>query len=309
LSTSDPAAPAGRPLHWDRTIDRGLVHRDAIAEVLLTDLLRTGETSFLVAAQWSRSHRVYRPDATGRHDPMLFLESIRQSGLAVSHLAFGVGPDQQSLMRDVSFTLDPRTEPRGLLHSTNLAITVDCRDLIVRSGRLRGMTLELTFAADDLQFATGYGTIRWISAGSYAALRARTGHRLDWDQLRWSSTIPPRVASTIRDAPDVLLAAEPGPGPRRRLVVPLEHPVYFDHALDHAPGMLLMDAAWQAVFEHRGDRARLVSCALDCPTFTELGVDTDILLLPVSAQTTEFAVLQAGQRTAFGYVRVGPAPP
>jgi hypothetical protein len=300
---------AGRPLHWDRTLDRGLVHRDAIAEVLLTDLLRTGETTFLLGAQWPRSHRVYRPDPNGRHDPMLVLESIRQSGLAVSHVAFGVGSDQQSLMRDVSFTLDPQTEPRGLLRSTNVAITVECRDVLLRAGRLRGMTLDLTFAADDLRFATGSGTIRWISAQSYAALRARTGHRLDWDQLRWSSTLPRRVPSSIRDTPDVLLAAEPGPGPRRRLVVPLEHPVYFDHPLDHAPGMLLIDAAWQAVFEQRGDRARLVGCALDCPTFTELGVDTDILLVPVSARTTEFAVLQAGQRTAFGYLRVGPAPP
>jgi hypothetical protein len=170
------------------------------------------------------------------------------------------------------------------------------------------MTLSLSFAADDLPFATGAGTIRWVSAQSYAALRARTGHRLDWDQLRWSSTIPPRAPSAIRDTADVLLAAEPGPGPRRRLVVPLEHPVYFDHALDHAPGMLLMDAAWQAIVDYRGDRARLVSCALDCPTFTELGVDTDILLTPAPARTTEFAVLQAGQRTAFGYVRVGPPP-
>jgi len=305
MPVSDPTVRAGRLPRWDHTIDRALVHRDAIAEVLLTDLLQTGEATFLIGAQWSRSHRVYRPDAIGRHDPMLILESIRQSGLAVSHQGFGVGFDQQSLMRDVSFTLDPRTEPRGLLRSTNLTITVECRDVIVRAGRLRGMTLHLGFAADDLQFATGLGTIRWISAPSYAALRERTGHRRDWDQLRWSNSIPSRLASAIRDTPDVLLAAEPGPGPRRRLVVPLEHPVYFDHPLDHAPGMLLMDAAWQAVFEYRDDRARLVSCALDCPAFTELGVDTDIQLLPVSARTTEFAVWQGGERTAYGFVRVG----
>lgn len=284
------------------------MHRDSIAEVLLTDLIRIGETKFLIAAQWSRSHRVYRPDHNGRHDPMLILESVRQIGLAVSHLGFGVGFDQQSLMREVSFALDPRTEPRGLLRSTDLAVTVSCRDLILRAGQLRGMTLDLSFAADDLQFATGCGTVRWIAADKYAALRARTGHRLDWDQLRWTSTVPPRVRSWLRDVPDVLLAAVPGPGPRRRLVTPLEHPVYFDHALDHAPGMLLMDAAWQAVCEHRGDRARLVSCALDFPNFTELGVDTDILLAPVSAETTEFAVLQAGRRTAYGYVRVGSPP-
>jgi len=303
LRTSDPAR-AGRVLQWDRTIDRGLVHRDSIAEVLLTDLIKVGETDFLVAAQWPRSHRVYRPDRIGRHDPMLILESIRQAGLAVSHFGFGVGFDQQSLMRDVSFVLDQRTEPRALLRSTNIAITAGCRDVITRGGRLRGMTLDLSFAADDLHFATGGGTIRWISAQSYAALRARGGTRLDWDQLRWSTTAAPRLPSAIRADADGLLAAESRPGPRRRLVVPLDHPVYFDHALDHAPGMLLIDAAWQAEFEQRGDGARLVGCALDCPTFTELGVDTDIVLRRVSSDTTEFAVHQDGRSTATGYLRV-----
>jgi len=306
---SDPAVPAGRTPRWNQTIDRRLVHRDSIAEVLLTDLLRTGEAEFLLAAQWPRSHRVYRPDHNGRHDPMLILESIRQAGLAVSHVGFGVGFDQQSLMREVSFTLDPRTEPRGLLRSTDIAITVSCRDLIVRAGELRGMTLDLSFAADDLPFATGSGSVRWIPAPRYAALRDRGGERRDWDQLRWSSTLPPRVPSALRDTADVLLAAEPGPGLRRRLVTPLDHPVYFDHALDHAPGMLLMDAAWQAVHDYRGDRARLVGCGLDFPTFTELGIDTYVLLTPVSQDTTEFVIRQAGRHTASGYVQVGPPPP
>ena len=303
---SDRAMRADRVLHWDHTIDRTLVHRDSIAEVLLTDLIQLGDTDFLVAAQWPRSHRVYRPDRNGRHDPMLILESIRQSGLAVSHLGFGVGFDQQSLMRDVGFVLDQRTEPRALLRATNLSIAVSCRDVITRAGRLRGMTLDLSFAADELAFATGRGTIRWISSQSYAALRARGGIRLDWDQLRWSSTIPPRVPSAIRATADVLISADSGPGPRRRLVVPLDHPVYFDHALDHAPGMLLIDAAWQAAAEQRGDGARLISCTLDCPAFTELGVDTDILLRPTSSDTTEFTVHQHGHATASGTLRVAP---
>ncbi|MEO7261849.1 MAG: ScbA/BarX family gamma-butyrolactone biosynthesis protein [Jatrophihabitantaceae bacterium] len=306
MHTSDPAVRAERGLHWDHTIDRALVHRDSIAEVLLTDLLPLSDTKFLVAAQWPRSHRVYRPDHNGRHDPMLILESIRQSGLAVSHFAFGVGFDQQSLMRDVSFVLDQRTEPRALLSATKLAITVSCQNMIMRAGRLRGMTIELSFAADELPFATGGGTIRWISAQSYAALRARGGTRLDWDQLRWSSVIPPRSVSPIRAPADVLITAESSPGNRRRLVVPLDHPVYFDHPLDHAPGMLLIDAAWQAAVEQRGDGARLVSCTLDCPVFTELGTDTDILLRRVSSDLTEFAVHQRGLATASGTLRTAP---
>ncbi|HEX8303610.1 MAG TPA: ScbA/BarX family gamma-butyrolactone biosynthesis protein [Jatrophihabitans sp.] len=303
MRTTDPAMRAETTLRWDRTIDRALVHRNSVAEVLLTDLIRLDQTELLVAAQWPRSHRVYRPDRYGRHDPMLLLESIRQTGLAVSHYAFGVGYDQQSLMRDVGFVLDQRSEPRALLSSTNLAITVGCRDLIMRGDQLRGMTIELSFSADGLPFATGHGTVRWISSQSYTALRARSGIRLDWDQLRWSSVIPTRRASSVRAAEDVLLSRKAGLGSRRRLVVPLDHPVYFDHPLDHAPGMLLIDAAWQAVAEQRGDGARLVACTLDCSVFTELGVDTDIVLRQVSSDTTEFAVQQQGRQTASGSLR------
>jgi len=309
LRTTDPAVRADRTLHWDHTIDRRLVHRDSINEVLLTDLIRLGERELLVAAQWPRSHRVYRPDRYGRHDPMLILESIRQTGLAVSHLAFDVGFDQQSLMRDVSFTLDQQTEPRGLLSSTNLAITVRCQDVITRAGRLRGMTIELSFTADGLPFATGRGTVRWMSTNNYTALRARSGIRLDWDQLRWNNVIPPRRASSIRAADDVLLTPQARPGNRRRLVVPLDHPVYFDHPLDHAPGMLLIDAAWQAVAEQRGEGARLIGCTLDCSAFTELGLETDIALRRISAETTEFAVRQQGRTTASGSLRAAPAIP
>jgi hypothetical protein len=306
LLTTDPAVLANRTLHWDHTIDRALVHRDSIAEVLLTDLIRLDETQLLVAAQWPRSHRVYRPDRYGRHDPMLILESIRQTGLAVSHFAFDVGFHQQSLMRDVSFVLDQRSEPRALLSATNLAITVDCRDLIFRADRLRGMTVELSFAADGLPFATGRGTVRWMSPQSYASLRARNGMVLDYDRLRCSGTIPPRRGSPVRAADDVLLGPEIGPDGRRQLVVPLDHPVYFDHPLDHTPGMLIMDAAWQAVAEQRGDGARLIGCMLDCSAFTELGVETYIVLRQISSDTTEFVVEQQGRHTASGFVRVAP---
>ena len=303
MRTCERAVRAEKTLHWNHTIDRALVHRDSIAEVLLTDLIRLDELELLVAAQWPRSHRVYRPDRSGRHDPMLILESIRQTGLAVSHFAFGVGFDQQSLMRDVGFVLDQRCEPRALRSATNLAITVSCRNLIMRAGRLRGMTLELSFAADELPFATGCGTVRWMPVQNYTALRARGGVVPDWDELRWSSVLPPRSASAIRAAEDALLRCEPEPGDRRRLVVPLDHPVYFDHPLDHAPGMLIIDAAWQALAEQRGQDARLIGCTLECTTFTELGVDTDIVLRRVSDDTTEFVVQQSGHQTASGSLR------
>jgi hypothetical protein len=247
---------------------------------------------------------VYRPDEIGRHDPMLLLETVRQTGLALSHFGFAVTPDQRSVMRDVGFELDPRVEPRALLSATDVAISVECQDVIKRGTALRGMTVRLRFTADDVEFATGIGTIRWVPTATYVALRARSSNRLDWDQLRWSTASPPRPPSPTRAAADALLAPATTDLSLRRLVVPLDHPVYFDHTLDHAPGMLLIDAAWQAVLELRGDGARMVGCSMQCPAFTELGIDTDLRLLSISPGTVGFAVEQHGKVTATGTLEV-----
>jgi hypothetical protein len=294
---------AGR-LDWTRTIDRALVHRDAIAEVLLTDVIQVGETDFVIGAQWPRSHRVYRPDRDGRHDPMLILETVRQAGLALSHVGFGVGRDQQSVMHNVGFTLNPDTEPRALRSATNLTIGVRCVNVVYRGPALRSMTVELRFAADGQKFALGTGMISWLSRRTYSALRARAGARIS-DPAKPMTELRPAQVSPLRAEPDSLIAAEAGGSDHHRLlVIPLDHPVYFDHPLDHAPGMMLIDAAWQAVAAMRGDGARLVSCLMQCPTFTELGLATSFELAATSPDTTQFSVEQAGRQTASGTLRV-----
>lgn len=303
MGTCGTELVVSRALSWNRTIDRTLVHRDAIAEVLLTDLVQETETTFSVAAQWPRSHRVYRPDQDGRHDPMLILETVRQTGLALSHYGFAVDFDQQSVMRDVGFTLNQAAEPRARFAATNLSIAVECRDVVRRAGALRSMTVVLRFTADGTGFATGTGTISWLSARTYSALRARAGSHPDTNPERRQAKRTRLAVTYSRAAADSLIAASGG-GRSRRLVVPLGHPVYFDHPLDHAPGMLLIDAAWQAASALRGDRARLVSCLMQCPAFTELGLDTSIELRQTSGNITLFSVEQGGRSTASGTLRV-----
>ncbi|MGI8668130.1 MAG: ScbA/BarX family gamma-butyrolactone biosynthesis protein [Jatrophihabitans sp.] len=304
MSTSSTETKVSRALSWSKTIDRTLVHRDAIAEVLLTDVARVSDTEFAVAAQWPRSHRVYRPDSQGRHDPMLILETVRQTGLAVSHLGFDIGFDQHSVMRDVGFELDPDAEPRALVTATDVTVRVTCQNVVRRAGALRSMTVVLRFIADDIEFAVGTGTISWLSASTYAALRARAATRGSTGVNSWNSGRFKVQASARRAAPDALLAPTRTPGRSRQLVVPLNHPVYFDHPLDHAPGMLLIDAAWQAAAALHGEAARLVGCMMGCPAFTELGVATKIQLKPTSGDTTLFSVEQGGRATASGRFRI-----
>jgi len=47
-------------LSFNSIVPRHLVHRSALAEVLLTDWYPTGDNTYLCAAQWPRGHSLYR---------------------------------------------------------------------------------------------------------------------------------------------------------------------------------------------------------------------------------------------------------
>ena len=66
---------------FDRTVDRALVHRSAVSEVLLTDWRSVGELDFTVGAQCTRGRSYYPPVADLWYDPVLMAETIRQAGL------------------------------------------------------------------------------------------------------------------------------------------------------------------------------------------------------------------------------------
>jgi hypothetical protein len=286
-------------LSWERTVDRALVHRDAIAEVLLTDIRRLDRTSFEVAAQWPRSHRVYRPDPDGRHDPMMLLETVRQTGLALSHYGFGVPFEYKAVMQDIGFRIWPEREPRAVHAATDVAITVHCEDLALRGNQLRSMTVVLAMSADGVHFATGTGSLSWLPEHTFQALRARTAGR-----PAMPVTMPPAltpVASRFRAAADALIVAEDRMIDHRRILVPVDHPVYFDHPLDHVPGMLLIDAAWQAAGALLpSGLVRLVGCSMECPAFTELVGDIWIYLDTVKTGQIGFRIEQDGRTTAVG---------
>jgi 2-oxo-3-(phosphooxy)propyl 3-oxoalkanoate synthase len=300
-------------LSWDRTVDRALVHRNAIAEVLLTDIVQLDETSFEVAAQWSRSHRVYRPDADGRHDPMLLLETVRQTGLALSHFGFGVPYGFKSVMHDVGFRVWPEDEPRAVHAATNVTLTVECENVVLRGDQLRSMTVVLAMSAEGRHFATGRGTLSWLTERTFGQLRARNGGRSAADPAEQPLVpmSPPAVIPMpcrYRDPTDALLVAGDRQPGRRRMLVPQDHPVYFDHPLDHVPGMLLIDAAWQAATATLPPGpSRLVECWMKCPSFTELIGETWISLEPKTDNQIGFRIEQDGRTTALGDLRLASA--
>lgn len=206
-------------------------------------------------------------------------------------------------MHDVGFRLEPEVEPRAIRSATNVTVSVECENVVLRGDQLRSMTVMLAMSADGTHFATGSGSLSWLPERTFDALRARNGARPTADDpaAAMLGSVATPAASRYRALSDALLVAEDPLPDRRRVLIPIDHPVYFDHPLDHAPGMLLIDAAWQAASATRPDeRLRLIECSMKCPAFTELFGEAWVFLKPITTGQIDFWIEQSGRTTAMG---------
>ncbi|MFF4604374.1 ScbA/BarX family gamma-butyrolactone biosynthesis protein [Streptomyces sp. NPDC001339] len=228
---------------FDQPVPRRLVHRSANAEVFLTHSRRVGDGVFTVAAQWPRAHPFFiRADR--RYDPMLVAETLRQSGLLVTHREFGVPLDQRFLMHELRYQL---SEPDLRIGDAPAAVAgeVVCRDIRRRGRSVVGMRLTVEFHRDGQHLGHGESVFECVSPTVYGRLRGPLQHA--WAA---SATVPlpapidPRLVGRERDD-DVLLSPSGRPG-LWKLRVDRRHPVLFDHPVDHFPGMALLEALRQA---------------------------------------------------------------
>jgi hypothetical protein len=116
--------------------------------------------------------------------------------------------------------------------------------------------------------------VQYVPDAAYRVLRARgrAGEPPTSDQFRQGpANVPPwRVA---RSSPDnvILLDPEQGPhGVRARLRIAGDHPSLFDHAQDHVPGMVLMEAGRQAAVLVSGETWRMTGLDATFAAYAEL---------------------------------------
>jgi len=229
---------------FDRTVDRALVHRSAVSEVLLTDWRSVGELDFIVGAQWPRGHSFYPPVAERWYDPVLMAETIRQAGLLLAHGAFGVPLGTHFLMGDISFDVDPEVLVCNG-RPADLSLMVTCDEVRRRGSTIAGMRIHVHVLRDGRSLGTGNGVLSCASAAAYHRLRGDRREKARAAQHgRLPLPVPPPLVGRDRSA-DVVLA--PTADPRTWEVrSDLRHPVLFDHEVDHLPGMVLVEAMRQA---------------------------------------------------------------
>ncbi|MFJ5230575.1 ScbA/BarX family gamma-butyrolactone biosynthesis protein [Kitasatospora sp. NPDC088391] len=268
------------------TVPREYVHRAAVAEVLLTNWdtveeeRADGVPEFVVRAQWPRGHALFAQER-GYQDPMLLVESVRQAGALLAHAEFDVPFGHQFLMWDMSFEAGPDLFlAEGV--PTEVELRTSCSDIVRRGRALSEMRYHITAVRDGRPMATATAGFRCLSPVVYR--RLREGRPLGAPVPLPLGALPHTEVGRPGVGHVVLARPLPGDRDRWQLRVDTGHPIFFDHPVDHVPGMVLLEAARQAAYAATGLTDAVLTAAttdftkyveLDAPCWIEAEVGPD----------------------------------
>ncbi|MGX1851639.1 ScbA/BarX family gamma-butyrolactone biosynthesis protein [Streptomyces sp. NPDC055299] len=275
-------ANGSRPSALTTTVPREYVHRTAISEVFLTNWRRGAADSWVVSAQWPRAHTFYGP-RQGLHDPILLIETVRQAGILLSHVAHQVPLDHPIIWQRVRYDLLPEAL-RTTGQPAEIELHVTDHDMIYRGKRLATARQEFRILCDGAELATAALDYSCHSPAVYRRLR---GEYCDLDlansrKLPVPQAVPPQLVAREHDRDVVLSPTDRAD--RWQLRVETSHPVLFDHPVDHAPGMLMIEAARQAAQASTPGSTLPVSLECSFARYAELDAPSW-----VQARTTERA--------------------
>ncbi|GKQ37408.1 ScbA/BarX family gamma-butyrolactone biosynthesis protein [Streptomyces sp. A012304] len=232
------------------TVPRQLVHRAAVAETLLTGWRRVGTDRFTVTAQWPRAHGLHVSSDRSAYDPLLVVETIRQGGTLITHTEYDVPLDRQFVLQRFQVTTVAGKLGVGALPAEP-EVELFFTDLQYRGRHPAAARYTARVLRDGERVATADVAFTCVSEPVYRRLRGgRTPDTVT--ALPVPPGVPAADVGRALAADVVLTEPAPGRGDRRRLRVDTAHPVFFDHPLDHVPGMLLLEAARQAALLRTG---------------------------------------------------------
>jgi hypothetical protein len=227
-------------------VDRRLVHKLAIEEVLVTDAAEV-DGGYVALTQLPRAHRLFADTPLPYYDVGLVGEAARQAVMVVLHSFLAVPFDARFVIGSVRVALDDLDANRVGPLPTDMAVEVAFDSVRRRNnGFVRGVSGTAACRIGGVRSGTFEGALVLMPDRTYETVRepaqarpaARAGRRALSDAAAVGRSDPRNVvlgpvesrgARTYR-AP---VAADPS------------DPVFFDHPQDHHPGMLLIEAARQ----------------------------------------------------------------
>ncbi|MFV8183693.1 ScbA/BarX family gamma-butyrolactone biosynthesis protein [Streptomyces sp. AF1B] len=272
------------------TVPRQLVHRAAVAETYLTGWEKTGTDRFRLSAQWPRAHQLHVSPDRSAHEPLLVAETVRQCGALLSHTAYEAPLDHCFVLQELRLTTHPEHLAVGAAPAEPV-LDVRVFDIRRRSGRPTAFRYDTDVRLGGERVASAHIWVSWTSPSVYRRLRG--GRTVDT-----VSTLPPPPALPADAvgralAADVVLAPPERPG-RWQLRVDTAHPVFFDHPLDHVPGMLLLEAARQAARATTGGPGSSASFRATFHQYAELDIPTWIEVMDADRKGLRVRGTQGG---------------
>ncbi|MFI9612249.1 ScbA/BarX family gamma-butyrolactone biosynthesis protein [Streptomyces sp. NPDC052023] len=226
------------------TVPRQFVHRAAVAETFLTGWKQTGTDRFAVAAQWPRGHGLHVSHDRSAYEPLLVVETIRQSGTLIAHTEYDVPLGHHFVLQEFEVDTFPGHLAVGPVPAEPV-VDVHFVEVRHRAGRPAGARYAAEVLLDGARVATARVAFTCVAEAVYRRLRAgRTPATVTVPPA--PPGLPPRVVG--RALPGDVVLAPTEREDRWRLRIDTAHPVFFDHPLDHAPGMLLLESARQAAW-------------------------------------------------------------
>ncbi|WP_345595959.1 ScbA/BarX family gamma-butyrolactone biosynthesis protein, partial [Streptomyces marokkonensis] len=206
---------------------------------------------FSLTGQWPRAHTFFNRVDDRSHDHLQAVETVRQTGIFLAHSEFEIPLGHQFVMRDISAVTYPEHLGIGQTPSDlkiETVFTKERRDTV--------LGVDITIRRDGHVVATGDGHFTCVSPAAYRRLRgAALSSSIDY---RPTGEDPGVYGRTLPI--DLVLATTARPGVWRLNPDP-GHPVMFDHAGDHMPGMVLLEASRQAACALLGADASVLPTA------------------------------------------------
>ncbi|MQS06050.1 ScbA/BarX family gamma-butyrolactone biosynthesis protein [Streptomyces alkaliphilus] len=219
-------------------------HKANAKEVLCDRWWRTGPDSFTVTAPWPEVHGFYLT-RHGLYDPLLLDETIRQALPVISHAAYDVPLGHQLIWHDFHWALCPDALAIGET-PVGIELRITCSHVTYRGARAAGVSLRVEALHDGVSLGSARTRYGIQSRAVYERLRGRCTDVAAANARALPLPSPaPAVPAGRENFDDVVLCCADSAN-RWQLRVDTAHPVLFNHPVDHAPDMLLLEAARQA---------------------------------------------------------------
>ncbi|WP_104088664.1 ScbA/BarX family gamma-butyrolactone biosynthesis protein [Arthrobacter sp. GMC3] len=288
--------PGSPELNFGAPIRRALVHRSAISEVFITDIDHHSANHVLMGAQWPRWHVFYGANLAGT-DSALMAETLRQAVIALSHTR-GVPLNHQFLLPHMDITVtNPRLDGS---RPAEVSVELTIRQIQGSSGIPSQLDVDARFVVAGTEIGQGNASARILGAAAYERYRSRRAPADALETTTQTGLLEPYIVGhhSIRN---VLLGSLLG-SQRWPLVVDQTHPIFFDHPLDHVPGMLLIEASRQALRASYGvPHADFSQFSADFFHIVEFGQDIEVVVPSSGVEPNRVAVeVIQGDRVVVG---------